>query len=66
MNFNGDKKMDHSAYQKSLKKKTVSELLYIIQDAGEAAAANPLGGNAGYYLDEVWYARAELKRRQSV
>lgn len=62
--FNADKKMDHTAYPKKLKSKSVAELRYIIQDATEAANANPQGANCGYYLDEVHYAAAELRRRQ--
>jgi hypothetical protein len=56
--------MDHTAYQKKLKKKTVSELSYIIKDAREAIAAMPDGPKAGYYQDEIHYASMELRRRQ--
>ncbi len=59
----GDKVMNHVRYPKSLKKKTVEELLYIQQDAYAAAVANPGNPNAGYYMDEVHYAAAELRRR---
>jgi len=57
--------IDHAAYAKSLRTKTEAELRYIIKDAGEAAAANPTGHKAGYYQDEVHYAAAELRRRES-
>jgi hypothetical protein len=59
------KQMDHAAYQKAMKRKSVPELQFIIRDAGEAAAINPEGENNGYYLDEVSYAAAELRRRQA-
>lgn len=59
-----DKIMDHTNYPKNLKKKSHAELLYIIQDAGEAARANPDNPNVGYYLDEVSYAGMELNRRK--
>ncbi len=58
--------MDHSAYQKKLRNKarySKNALFFIIKDAGEAEKANPLGENAGYYMDEVHYAAAELRRR---
>lgn len=58
------KVMDHGAYQKRLRKKTDSELRFIIKDAGEALAAMPYGENAGYYQDEIHYAHAELERRK--
>ncbi len=55
------KKMNHSEYQKALKKKSVDELRFIVKDAREAAELK--NENAGYYLDEVHYAAAELQRR---
>ena len=58
------KVMDHARYQRDMKGKTVAELLYIIKDAGEAAAVNPQNINCGYYLDEVHYAADELRRRK--
>lgn len=57
----GKKQIDHAAYQKNLKSKTIEQLKFIIKDASEAA--NLGGDNAGYYLDEVSYAAAELRRR---
>lgn len=58
------KEMDHGAYQKKLRYKSIAELHYLIKDAGQAAAAYPEGINAGYYTDEVHYAAMELKRRE--
>lgn len=57
------KQMDHEKYPKSLKRKTIDELKYIIKDASEAEKANPDGPNAGYYADEVLYANMELAKR---
>lgn len=62
--FNADKKMDHGQYPKRLRAKTEQELRFIVKDAGEAVTANPQGANAGYYMDEVLYAAAELRRRR--
>lgn len=58
-----DKKMDHNAYPKSLKKKSVGELLYTIQDCKECLRVNPENPNNGYYQDEISYCGMELKRR---
>lgn len=60
-----DKVMNHTAYQKSLKKKDEPSLRFIIKDAREAMEANPENPNNGYYQDEIHYAAAELRRRQS-
>lgn len=57
------KVMNHGEYQKRLKKKTESELRFIVKDAGEALRAMPEGVNAGYYQDEIHYAHMELQRR---
>jgi hypothetical protein len=57
------KVMDHEAYPKALKKKSISSLFYIIQDATDAVTAMPDGVNAGYYLDEINYASMELNSR---
>ena len=38
-------------------------LRYIISDATEAIAAQPLGENAGYYQDEIMICGQELSRR---
>lgn len=58
------KKMNHTAYPKSLRRKSIDQLRFIIQDAREASEANPEGENAGYYIDEMHYAYAELHRRR--
>lgn len=60
------KTMDHGEYQRRLRSKSVSELLFIIKDAGAAALAMPDNPNCGYYLDEVSYARMELERRKKL
>jgi hypothetical protein len=57
------KTMNHKEYPKSLKHKTDAELRYIIKDATEAAEANKENPNNGFYLDEVHYAAAELRKR---
>jgi hypothetical protein len=57
------KRMDHNAYPKSLRGKTLAELYFILKDAGEAQRANPDNPNVGYYADEVSYAGMELRRR---
>ena len=55
--------MNHAEYQRNCKRKTEAELRYSIADASEAARVNPTNPNVGYYLDEVCYAAAELRRR---
>lgn len=57
------KVMNHGEYQRKLRHKTPQELQFIIADAGEAANVNPTNANVGFYLDEVLYAAAELRRR---
>jgi len=57
------KSMNHAAYQKSLRTKTVDSLRFIAKDAHAAMLAHPHGENAGYYADEVHYATMELRRR---
>lgn len=57
------KTMNHSDYQKSLKKKSIEQLLFIAKDAGEALNTNPNNPNNGYYADEIHYTVAELKRK---
>lgn len=39
-------------------------MLFIIQDAGAAIAANPDNPNNGYYADEICYASMELNKRK--
>lgn len=59
-----DKIMDHANYPKSLKKKTIAELMFTMKDAQEAIDANPTNPNNGYYADEVCYCGDEIRRRQ--
>lgn len=59
------KTMNHAEYQKNLARKSIMELEYIVKDAAEAVRINPTGVNAGYYMDEVHYAAAELRRRRA-
>lgn len=58
--------MNHIEYPKSLKKLAIEALNFRIKDAQEAHDAMPTGENAGYYLDEVHYCKAELKKRTKV
>lgn len=58
------KTMNHAEYQKSLRSKTVTELMFIQKDAAKARDAMPDGENSGYYADEVHYAGMELRRRR--
>ncbi len=60
------KTMDHAAYQSKLKKVAHETLRFILEDAREAVDAQPQGENAGYYMDEVHYAAAELRRREKI
>ena len=55
--------IDHTKYPKSLKSKTVAQLLYIIQDCREALEAMPESPKAGYYSDEINYCSMELSSR---
>jgi hypothetical protein len=58
------KVMNHGEYQASLKHKTLAELEYIKKDAAQAALnQRGWGENEGYYLDEVHYTSAEIRRR---
>ena len=58
------KTIDHTAYPKSLKNKTLDQLIWTRDDAHQAERAMPDGENAGYYLDEVNYISMELNSRQ--
>ena len=57
--------IDHINYPKSLKKKSVSQLQYIIWDCKGALEAMPDSPKAGYYQDEINYCVMELERRQN-
>ena len=59
----GDKVMNHSEYQRKLKKYSIEALKYIIQDCQKAIAANPENSNNSYYSDEICYCGMELRRR---
>lgn len=56
--------IDHKNYPKTLRKKSLDELRFIIKDAGDALAAMPDGPKAGYYADEINYASMEIMRRK--
>ena len=58
------KTMDHTQYQKDLRKKDSDAVLFILNDAKQALEAMPDGPNAGYYADEVCYCGMELTRRK--
>ena len=57
------KTMNHSQYQKSLKRLSVDALRFVSRDARDAVQANPDGENVGYYLDEINYVGMELVKR---
>jgi len=57
--------MNHGNYQESLKNKSIDQLLFIAKDASEAMNANQDNPNNGYYADEIHYAVAELKRKDT-
>ena len=57
--------IDHDAYPKSLRSKSVESLHYIIKDAAEALFLFPENQKAGYYADEINYCQMELARRAS-
>ena len=57
------KQMNHAEYQKKVKRLPVEALRYIIKDCREVIRVNPEGRNNGYYMDEIHYCHAELRRR---
>ena len=57
--------INHSEYQKRVKKMSIDELIYTIKDCKEAIKAMPNGHKAGYYQDEIHYCVAELNRRNN-
>jgi len=57
--------INHTEYPKTLKRKTVEMLRFIIKDCREALTANPDNPKAGYYADEICYCSSELHRRQT-
>ncbi len=60
----GDKVMNHAAYQRKARSMDVAALMFTIKDCQEAIAANPANPNNGYYADEICYCSMELRRRQ--
>lgn len=58
------KVMNHSEYQKKVKRLPDESLLFIIKDAKEAIKALPDNPNNSYYADEICYAGMELARRR--
>lgn len=58
------KNMNHIEYPKSLKTKSLDELLFTIKDAKEAMNAMPDNPNNSYYADEVCYCVNEINRRK--
>ncbi len=57
--------IDHSGYQKKVRRMSEEALRFVIKDAREAINANPDGHKAGYYADEINYCSMELSRRSS-
>lgn len=55
--------INHSEYQKKVKKMDIAQLQFIIKDCREAIAAMPNGHKAGYYQDEIHYCNDEIYRR---
>lgn len=58
------KRIDHAAYAKDCRRRSEAELLFIIADCRATLAAWHDCPNAGYYMDEIHYATAELERRR--
>jgi hypothetical protein len=57
------KKINHTAYPRSLRNKSDDMLRYIIKDANEALFCFPECDKAGYYADEINYCSMELNKR---
>jgi len=55
--------INHSEYQKKVRRMTEASLRFVMRDAAEAIKANPDGHKAGYYADEINYCSMELARR---
>ena len=55
--------IDHSAYQRKVKRMTDAALLFTIRDAKSAIHYNPDGHKSGYYADEIHYCASERFRR---
>ena len=59
------KTMNHTEYQKKVRKMDEASLRFVIKDCREALAALPESPNAGYYADEICYCGMELNRRRN-
>lgn len=57
------KTINHTDYQKRLRKLSIEALRYIVKDVRETLEAWPNHPNGGYYLDEIIYCEQELRRR---
>jgi hypothetical protein len=55
------KEMDHVAYPKSLKSKSIESLRYIREDAFQAAQAMPDGENLKYKYERIAFLKDMLK-----
>jgi len=55
--------INHSSYMSKVKTLSIESLEYIITDAKQAIEAMPFGSKAGYYMDEIYYCRIEINRR---
>lgn len=58
--------MNHSEYQKKVRRMSDEELRFVAKDAQAALEAFPENPNAGYYQDEVCYCGMELNRRRNL
>ena len=56
--------IDHKEYQKKVKRMSMEELRFVIQDCKEVIKVNPEGEKARYYQDESHYRAAEMRRRE--
>lgn len=57
--------MNHTEYQKKVKKLSEESLRFIIQDCREAIDALPNNPKNGYYMDEIHYCSMELAYRRA-
>lgn len=55
--------LDHAAYAARCRRMSDAELSFTIADCQAALRAMPDNPKAGYYMDEIHYATAELARR---
>jgi len=59
-----EKIMDHSEYQKRVRRMDDEALKFVIADCNAVLDAWRGHPNAGYYLDEICYCGQELGRRR--